>query len=243
VSQRPGKRGRWVRGGLASALLLFGNAFAESPAPIQGTPGEIFAAVCAGCHGDRGQGKPEVLAPSIAGMPAWYTELQLRKFREGIRGKPHRDLSGQQMRAIAGALVPELAKPMAAHIAALPPIPTLPLEGAPGDAVRGGAMFQEVCAKCHRYNGQGEQVFRSAPLTSLPGWYLAESLRKFREGLRGYEHGDLDGPKMREIASLLGDAEIRDLVAHVATLAERYPPGQDVRAARERSVTPIPLPQ
>jgi cytochrome c553 len=176
-------------------------------------------------------------------MPSWYTELQLRKFREGVRGKPHQDLPGQQMRAIAAALAPDLAAPMAAHIAALKPHPTRPLDGAAGNADRGGAMFQEVCAKCHRYNGQGEQVFRSAPLTTLPGWYLAESLRKFRAGLRGYEHGDLDGPKMQEIASILGDPEIRDLVAYVATLAERYPPGENPRAARERSVTPIPLPE
>ncbi len=225
----------WAAGG------ILGAGEPVVPQPVTGGATVVFQTVCAGCHGERGEGKRELLAPSIAGMPRWYTALQLEKFREGVRGKPHLDLGGTQMRAIALAVTPALVPDLAAHIEGLKPFPT---EGPAGaDAVRGGEMFNEICSKCHRYNGQGEIVFRSAPLTTLPGWYLVESLRKFRDGLRGYEHGDLDGPKMREIASILGDREIDDLVAYIATLSKRYPPGEPARAARERRISPVPPPE
>jgi len=225
--------------------LMCGMLSAQEPPQVpllsaNADPVVIFATVCAGCHGEHGEGKHETMAPSIAGLPRWFGTIQLGKFREGVRGKHHQDLTGTQMQAIAAALTPELAGKMAAHIEGMEPFPTQAPPDA--DAARGAVLFEEICAQCHRFNGQGEQAFRSAPLTTLSGWYIAESLRKFREGLRGYEHGDLEGPKMREIAGRLGDKEIQDLVGHIATLAERYPRGENVRAARDRRVTPTAVP-
>jgi cytochrome c553 len=227
-------------------LLISGTAAAGDPVapvtipqlPANVEPPVLFAAVCAGCHGAKGEGKVETMAPSIAGLPRWFGEIQLTKFHEGMRGKHHQDLNGAQMQAIASALTPELVIKMAAHIESLKPFPTQ----APPDAdpVRGGQLFEDICAKCHRFNAQGEQVFRSAPLTTLSGWYIAASLKKFRDGVRGYHDGDAEGPKMREVAKMFGDKEINDLVGYIATLAERYPPGESVRAARDRNVTPAP---
>jgi cytochrome c553 len=193
-------------------------------------PGAVFVAVCAKCHGDRAEGNPQIMAPSLAGLPGWYGGLQLEKFRRGVRGKHHADLSGAQMQAIASSLTPELVPALAAYLADLKPVP--PSAPSRADPVRGAGLYTEICARCHRFNGQGERAFHSAPLTVLSGWYLAGSLRKFREGVRGYHDGDPEGPKMREIANRLGDREIDDLVGYIAALAERYPPGE---AGRRRA--------
>jgi cytochrome c553 len=75
---------------------------------------------------------------------------------------------------------------------------------------------------CHRYTGGGELAFNSAPLTGLQDWYLAAQLTKFRTGVRGSNANDEDGAKMHLITSDLTDAQIRDVVAHIAWLADKY---------------------
>ena len=225
---------------LASGLLVACLLSAWTAPLAAQEPATIFATVCATCHGENADGKQETMAPALAGLPRWYGVIQLNKFREGLRGKHHADLTGAQMQAIAASLTSDLVTGLAAYLEGLKPVPIqAPQEANP---VRGGELFEEICAKCHRFNGQGEQVFRSAPLTTLSSWYIAESLRKFREGVRGYHHGDLEGPKMQEVAKQFGDQEIRDLIGYIALLAERYPPGQSGRAARDRRVTPTSVP-
>ncbi len=192
----------------------------------------LFTTVCATCHGAEGEGRKDLLAPSIAGQPDWFLQLQLEKFRKGHRGDPDvSDASGELMRAIALALTPEAIAKLAVHISDLDPVPTT--TDLKGDLAEGERLFMETCAACHRYNGHGEKVFRSAPLTSLPDWYIVTSLRKFQEGARGYQHGDLDGPKMREIAESIGEKQIPHLVNYIAHLAEKYPPGVKRRGPRQ----------
>jgi len=84
--------------------------------------------------------------------------------------------------------------------------------------------------ECHRYNGQGERVFHSAPLVSLNRGYLRRQLENYRAGLRGAQPGDIYGQKMVTIASRLGDEEIEDLVHYIGALAH----GDDPRPAMER---------
>jgi cytochrome c553 len=53
---------------------------------VQGVPGKVVA--CATCHGPRGEGGGEGLYPRLAGLPAAYTEAQLKAFRDGGRSSP-----------------------------------------------------------------------------------------------------------------------------------------------------------
>ncbi len=182
----------------------------------------VFETVCATCHGEKAEGKREVMAPSIAGLPAWYTRIQIGKFKAGIRGHPE-DPPGTAMRAVAASLEPEVVEAVTAYVATLPVHPTTADGESDGSLSR---FFTERCAICHRYNGRGERVFSSAPLTTLSGWYLAESLRKFRDGTRGQTLKDEGGWKMRGVVKSLSDETIDELVRHVAALAERYPPGE-----------------
>jgi len=208
---------------------------AALPAQSQ-EPAVLYKTVCATCHGPEGEGKRELFAPSISGLPAWYVEFQLAKFREGHRGLPP-DQTGAVMRAIAISLSVESIPPLARYIASLEPHPT---EGEPPeDVARVAALYYESCAPCHRFNGHGERVFKSAPITVLPVWYIEDSLLKFREGIRGNHPDDEQGAKMREITAHLSDEIIADLASYLTVLAETYPPGERRQRIRRRRREPV----
>lgn len=197
------------------------TASVTSPQPVvaPGTP-ITFATVCALCHGTRGEGNLALRTPSIAGLPEWYVRLQLTKFRTHLRGTDPRDADGQRMHVIANQLSADDVASLASTIAAMERHPTRNTLG--GDPQRGRDLYEERCMPCHRYTGSGELAFNSAPLTGLQDWYLAAQLEKFRAGVRGRNVNDEDGAKMHLITSDLTDTQIRDVVAHIAWLADKY---------------------
>ena len=56
--------------------------------------GEQLFALCTQCHATDGGGNSEALAPAIAGLPGWYVEAQLKKFKDGTRGLHAADTGG-----------------------------------------------------------------------------------------------------------------------------------------------------
>jgi cytochrome c553 len=83
---------------------------AGSPAAAQDQAhGAAQYQLCAACHGDAGAGIESRGAPAIAGLPVWYVDAQLKKFRAGQRGYARGDDTGLQMRPMASALVDEQA--------------------------------------------------------------------------------------------------------------------------------------
>ena len=188
-----------------------------------------YAQICAACHGPAGEGNALLEAPSIAGLPEWYSREQIEKFRSGARGSHPEDLPGLRMRAIALALDESQIATAAASVALFAARPTT----APAESVElesGRYLYANRCMECHRYNGRGEIAFRSPPLISLNPAYLARQLRNFRDGRRGSTEGDLYGAKMVEVTRRLGDKEIDQIVDYLGALAH----GDDPRMARER---------
>ena len=129
--------------------------------PREGTPEQLFAATCAACHGAQGEGNADLKAPSIAGLPEWFSTVQFEKFRNGQRGEGEGDVGGHHMKMIAEAIPEERLPGLGEYIASLPIVPTTNTLG--GDAKVGKELFLEHCAGCHRYNAHGEKAFRSAP--------------------------------------------------------------------------------
>ena len=81
-----------------------------------------FHSVCGACHGENGQGNPDLKAPQLAGTDDWYLAAQLRKFRSGVRGTSPKDLEGRLMRPMARALADEDAlRNVVAYIDSLKP--------------------------------------------------------------------------------------------------------------------------
>jgi cytochrome c553 len=81
--------------------------------------GAQLYSTCAACHGARGEGNPELLAPRLAGLQEWYIVAQLQNFRSGARGSAAADTAGSQMRAASAILLSDAEQmDVAAYIAA-----------------------------------------------------------------------------------------------------------------------------
>lgn len=197
--------------GLLLLLLLLSTPAVADPAAVAAA----HWSGCASCHGELGQGLRPKEAPGIAGQDAGYIEGQMRAFRGGIRGAHPEDHAGSQMTLMAAAITDDaVLRALSARIAAMPAqfaAPTL----VAGNYAR-GALLYSSCAVCHGQQGQGGAV---APrLAGIGDWYLLAQLRKYRDGLRGYQPQDVAGRQMAGLAAGLGDSDLQDLTAHLGSL-------------------------
>jgi cytochrome c oxidase subunit 2 len=83
-----------------------------SPASVEGdldAGGNHFKQFCGACHGMTAEGNPMMNSPRLAGTDDWYLLTQLQSFRTGTRGTNPADVTGMQMRGMAGALPDEQA--------------------------------------------------------------------------------------------------------------------------------------
>ena len=117
----------------------------------------------------------------------------------------------------AGAAV-FLAQPGAAQDTAEPDIEN-------GRAVAVGAYAREpggACFRCHGIDGAGDSTAGFPRLTDQTFNYLYESLQ-------AYASGERPSPIMQPIAQSLSEAEMRDVSAYYASLADApYPPPSSV---------------
>ena len=82
--------------------------------------GAALYAVCATCHGDRGEGMQDMNGPALAGREEWYLKRQLQNFKSGVRGGDSRDIYGKQMAPMAQLLPDDQAiADVVAYIASL----------------------------------------------------------------------------------------------------------------------------
>jgi cytochrome c oxidase subunit 2 len=199
-----------------AALLAF--ALAAPAASRADERGAALFVLCTQCHGDAGEGNHVFGAPSLGGLPLWYVQSQLRKFRSGLRGRHFDDLEGMRMRPMSLTLrSDEDVDAVANHVATLPPAdPPATLSG--GDAARGATLYAQTCASCHGPQGKGSQDQSAPPLVWMSDWYLLSSLQKFKDGVRGGDLNDMTAVMMRPMAMALEDQQaMKDIIAHVAT--------------------------
>ena len=202
---------------LACTMMLAAvGCSVTEPAPTP--PATELFQLCQQCHGEQALGNQHVNAPSIAGLPQWYIEGQLKKFKAGGRGTHFDDLTGMQMRPMAMSLQSDdEIKVIAAHVASLTPQKPKPaLSG--GDANKGRILFA-TCVACHQADASGNQALNAPPLNHASDWYLAASLKKFKAGVRGTNPLDTTGALMRPMAqTLTNDQAVADVVAYIVTL-------------------------
>lgn len=197
--------------------MLLGGCSTASKAPIPPvkqvetvrTGGEIFTS-CLLCHSTREMQR----GPIIDGLPAWSVELQLRKFRDGIRGGNPTNKS-EVLMAAGESIVKddEEIRRVAAHIASLPP--QAHLLTVKGDKNRGKLIYLQ-CANCHGFKGEGKVESKSPPLNTLEDWFQLEQLRKFKSGLRGKHPQDAEGNAMRLAVMGLSDEDMKNVTRYIA---------------------------
>ena len=230
-----------LRATLIVFLLSFGgNAFTQTilQTPNETVTGEELFIACTFCHGDSGQGNDRRDGPALAGLEAWYLELQMRNFKDGIRGYLAEDVPGQVMHFSSpmmrndftieslAAYISELepGKPPARNaVGARPYIWDSPYAGLDssisGDAEAGKTTYSRVCTVCHGAKGMGLEALGAANLTHLSEIYMARQLMYFRDGVRGAHPEDTRGQQMAAMAELLTDDQmIADVVAYISDL-------------------------
>ncbi len=184
--------------------------------------GEELFTLCAQCHGAAGGGNQDALAPAIAGLPVWYIEAQLAKFKSGIRGLHAQDKGGLRMYPMSRWLREEAdAKAVAAYVASLPKPEIATTLAQAGDAAK-GVGYYAVCGACHAPDGSGNQGMGAPPLTGMNDWYLLSSIQKYKQSVRGSLPGDTLGPAMiGMVATLPDDAAVLDVIAHIQSLEKQ----------------------
>ena len=204
------------------AAALDGAAAPEAGADLG--RGETLFTLCVQCHGANGGGIAANLAPAIAGLPVWYVEAQLAKFKSGQRGLHAQDTGGLRMYPMSRWLREEGdLKAVAAYVASLPKVAPAATLAHTGDAAK-GLGYYAVCSACHAPDGSGNQGMGAPPLTGLNDWYLLSSIQKYKKSVRGSLPGDTLGPAMiGMVATLPDDAAVLDVIAHIESLASATP--------------------
>lgn len=204
----------------AGLMLVMALSGCHPEGAKQTLPGQELFAACKSCHGVDGYGQEKIAAPAIAGLPAWYVEAQLVKFRTGVRGAHPDDLEGLRMRPMSQQMMDEgEVKAVSAYVASMTPKKQTPtVQG--GDAAAGAANYM-VCLACHGPEGKGNEQLHAPPIAGQHDWYLVSQLKKFKAGIRGTNLKDITGGQMRPMSMTLADEQaIKNVVAHISTLAK-----------------------
>ena len=183
---------------------------------------ELYDA-CLPCHGAGGEGTPAVGAPEIAGLPEWYIDAQVMKFRAAKRAYHFDDLAGLRMRPMAMSLANEDEVHTVAHyIASLPrPAHAPTLQG--GNVEHGKQLFA-VCVTCHAADGGGNQALNAPPIAGADDWYLVAQLGKFKNKVRGDGAVDPIGATMQAMSmTLANEQDMKDVVAYIKSLPVKSP--------------------
>jgi cytochrome c553 len=204
-----------------AAVMMACLVMAAGPAPAQQAPimikGEPYVydkdnaqdvmRICAGCHGELGNGGGGGSYPRLGGLNADYLAEQMRKFksreRENIPMIPFavdRELSERDVLDVTRFLseIKLDTKPPAnmptdgyARLQIMKKVLQIPRE--PGDVEAGKAFYAADCAPCHGNKGQGRLKKPAIAPQFIP--YLKTQVDSFLTGKR--QHDDIDIMKAR----------------------------------------------
>lgn len=186
--------------------------------------------VCAGCHGEFGQGGKDGEYPRIAGQPMAYIVKQMHLFRD-------RKLDNMAMLEYVNPrdFPEEDVYDVSAYIARielltqLPPIDESkefdPLERLQlakrvlniprteeGDPEKGRVTYNKECRSCHGTDGWGRPDRDVPMLAGQHTKFLLRQIDKYRQGIRLHDESDPE-----ELLTLFTDAELMDILAFLAT--------------------------
>jgi len=159
-------------------------------------------ATCLACHGEKGISETSEV-PSLAGMPADFTLIQLFLFRQGTR-------KIEIMNDLAKDMSDDDLRKFSEYFSKLPPPKASGEAPNPETAARAqAAIARNHCASCHNPDFSGrEQMPR---LAAQREDYLLKALRDYKAAQRpGYD------ATMDEVIRPLTDADIVDLSHYLA---------------------------
>jgi cytochrome c553 len=192
--------------------------------------GEEINEVCAGCHGEYGQGGKEGEYPRLAGMPSAFLAKQLYLFRDRIRPNlamveyvDHRQMPDEDIEDIAKYLeqielktklppADENAPGFNAYERLLESKRLMQIPRAPGDVEMGRKIYARECGSCHGREGMGNREKAVPMLAGQYTAYLWRQVKKYRQKIRIH---DEDAPD-DELLSDFSDSELTDIFAYLS---------------------------
>lgn len=194
--------------------------------------GKDINELCAGCHGEFGQGGKDGKYPRLAGQPQSYLIKQLQLFRERRRPNlamieyvDHRQMPDPDILDISVYLeamelpsrMPALEADandfnaferlqLAKKVVQIPP--------APGNPEAGARIYRKECASCHGRQAEGDRAKGVPMLAGQYTQYLWGQVDKYLEGLRIH---DEDAPTAELLAEFSRE-ELTDVLAYLAAL-------------------------
>lgn len=222
---------------IAAFLLLTAASTSAERFPLPATEpdlliGKEINGVCAGCHGEFGQGGKGGEYPRIAGMPRAYVYKQVKLFQQNARPNlpmlehvHERQLSDQEILDISVFLeqiqlptrlppVDESAPGFNAYQRLLDSKKVVQIAAYEGDTAKGAKLYNKECRSCHGKEGWGDAE-KAAP--QLAGQYTEYLLRQVAKYIKKIRIHDEDAPDDELLAEFSAE-EIRDILAYLSVV-------------------------
>lgn len=217
------------------AVLILSGACATADESYEYDPelgGEINE-VCAGCHGEYGQGGKKGVYPRLAGLPSAFIATQLHLFRD--RKRPNmamveyvdeRQMPDGDIAAVSRYLseiklktklppADETDPNFDAYARLLESKRLMQIPLAEGDVRAGERLYQRECASCHGKQGEGDRKKAVPLLAGQYTSYLWRQVKKYREKIRLHDPED---PEEEELLSDFSDGQLGDMFAYLSAL-------------------------
>jgi len=190
--------------------------------------GEEINELCAGCHGEYGQGGKEGEYPRLAGQPVDFLAQQLHLFRD--RKRPNlamveyideRQMPDNDIQDVSRFLAEIILKTK------LPPADTeapgfdayarlleskklMQVPRANGDIEKGEKTYRKECASCHGKMAEGNHKKAIPMLSGQYTNYLWRQVEKYRKKIRIHDPSD---PEEDELLNDFTDEELQNIFA------------------------------
>lgn len=156
-------------------------------------------------------------------VPGMESHMWLQPTKVGSYEILCEELCGIAHYAMRGRVIVEEPEAFQAWVASQPTFAEI-LAQPPGNPALGAATYA-VCAACHGPQGQGNVALNAPKLSGQDPRYLKRQLKNYKSGIRGTHESDVFGKQMRPMAAtLVNDAMIDNVIAHIGTLPDMPAP-------------------
>ena len=210
-------------------FTLLSLTFATPGYAVNLDKGKEINAVCAGCHGEFGQGGSRGEYPRIAGQRAGYLIEQLNSFRARKRVNipmypytQERELPDEDIRDVASYLasiklpttwpVFKESDDALTRLTLTERVMIIPRVS--GDLANGEAVYQKRCAACHGRTGNGQGVYPM--LVGQYTLYLKRQIEKYLANERPHDDVATGG-----ILTTVTAQDVQDVLAYLTVLQDQ----------------------
>lgn len=200
-------------------------SFAETP-EIDLDLGEEINEVCAGCHGEFGEGGKNGEYPRLAGLPVEYIIQQIKLFKEEKRKnmpmRPYaneRELPDEDIPSVAHYLsqikltstMPKFEEGTTAYEKLLIAKKVFNIAKVEGDVALGEELYVDDCQLCHGSKGMGKDDSDTPPLAGQYTEYMIKQIKLFANGERWHEYGE-------ELFAEMEPEELQAIMAYLSVM-------------------------